>query len=63
MSNFCFSSTNDFFRSTKTIDRNVEMIDSMKKVLSGDEAQEEGKKPVKPQDLARLYETIIQVYF
>ena len=36
------------------------MIESMKRVLSGEEAQEEGKKPVKPQDLARLYETIIQ---
>jgi hypothetical protein len=33
----------------------------MKRIMSGEEAQEEGKKPVKPQDLARLYETIIQV--
>ena len=39
------------------------MIDNMKKMLSGEEAQEEGKKPVKPQDLARLYETIIQVRY
>jgi len=37
------------------------MIESMKRVLSGEEAQEDGKKPVKPQDLVRLYETIIQV--
>ena len=50
-----------FFRCSKTVDRNLEMIDNMKKMLSGEEAQEEGKKPVKPQDLARLYETIIQV--
>ena len=48
-------------RCSKTVDRNLEMIDNMKKVLSGGEAQEEGRKPVKPQDLARLYETIIQV--
>ncbi len=33
----------------------------MKKVLSGEHEQEKGKKPVKAQDLARLYETIIQV--
>jgi hypothetical protein len=37
------------------------MIEGMKRVLSGEEVQEKGKKPVKPQDLARLYETIIQV--
>jgi hypothetical protein len=37
------------------------MIEGMKRILSGEEAQDQGKKPVKPQDLARLYETIIQV--
>jgi hypothetical protein len=37
------------------------MIEGMKKVLSGEHEQEKGKKPVKAQDLARLYETIIQV--
>ena len=39
------------------------MIEGMKRVLSGEEVQDKGKKPVKPQDLARLYETIIQVPF
>jgi len=37
------------------------MIEGMKRILSGEEVQDQGKKPVKPQDLARLYETIIQV--
>lgn len=37
------------------------MIEGMKKVLSGENEQEKGKKPVKAQDLARLYETIVQV--
>ena len=44
------------------MDRNLVMIEGMKRVLSGEEVQDKGKKPVKPQDLARLYETIIQVY-
>jgi len=39
------------------------MIEGMKKVLSGELEQDRGKKPIKAQDLARLYETIIQVRF
>ena len=52
---------NIIFRCSKTIDRNLVMIEGMKRILSGEEVQDQGKKPVKPQDLARLYETIIQV--
>ena len=36
------------------------MIDSMKKVLSGESPQQKGKKPIKPNDLVRLYENILQ---
>ena len=45
-------------RSTKTIERNLVMIAQMRGILEG--TIPEGKKPVKPQDLVRLYETIIQ---
>ena len=36
-------------------------INEMKRVLSGEVIVEKGKKPVKPQDLVRLFENIIQV--
>ena len=36
------------------------MIDSMKKVLAGESPQQKGKKPIKPNDLVRLYENILQ---
>ena len=36
------------------------MIDHMSKILDGEISGESLKKPVKPQDLVRLYETIIQ---
>lgn len=49
-----------FIKCSKTIDRNLVMIESMKKVLSGECPQLKGKKPIKPNDLVRLYENILQ---
>jgi len=49
-----------FIKCSKTIERNLVMIDSMKKVLSGESPQQKGKKPIKPNDLVRLYENILQ---
>lgn len=49
-----------YLRQTKTIERNLLMIDSLKKNLPGSR-QDDSKKLTKPQDLARLYEIIIQV--
>ena len=43
------------------IDRNLVLINEMKRVLAGEITVEKGKKPVKPQDLVRLFENIIQV--
>ena len=50
------------FRCNKTIDRNFAMIEEMKSYINGEKEVEKGKKPVKPQDLVRLYETIVQNY-
>jgi hypothetical protein len=36
------------------------MIEEMRKIVNGEKELEKGKKPVKPQDLVRLYETVIQ---
>jgi hypothetical protein len=47
-----------YLRQTKTIDRNLLMIESLKLQLG---KIQEGKKMVKPQDIARLYDIIIQV--
>lgn len=49
-----------FIKCSKIIDRNLVMIDSMKKVLAGESPQQKGKKPIKPNDLVRLYENILQ---
>jgi len=49
-----------YIKCNKVIDRNLVMINEMKKVLSGEVIVEKGKKPVKPQDLVRLFENIIQ---
>jgi len=49
-----------FIKCNKVIDRNLVMINGMKQVLSGAVVVEKGKKPVKPQDLVRLFENIIQ---
>jgi len=49
-----------FIKCSKTIERNLVMIDSMKKVLNGEIPQQKGKKPIKPNDLVRLYENILQ---
>ena len=38
------------------------MIDDMKEYLSGAKEMDKSKKPVKPQDLVRLYDTVIQNY-
>ena len=34
----------------------------MKKIVHGEKNVEKGKKPIKPQDLVRLYDTVIQNY-
>ena len=34
----------------------------MKKIIHGEKELEKGKKPVKPQDLVRLYDSVIQNY-
>ena len=34
----------------------------MKKIVHGEKEVEKGKKPIKPQDLVRLYDTVIQNY-
>jgi len=49
-----------YIKCTKVIDRNLVLINEMKRVLAGEITVEKGKKPVKPQDLVRLFENIIQ---
>jgi len=51
-----------FMKCTKTIDRNYAMIEEMKSYINGEKELEKGKKPIKPQDLVRLYETVMQNY-
>jgi len=51
-----------FMKSTKTIDRNYAMIEEMKSYINGEKEPEKGKKPIKPQDLVRLYDTVMQNY-
>ena len=51
-----------FFRCSITIDRNYVLIEEMKKIVHGEKEVEKGKKPIKPQDLVRLYDTVIQNY-
>ena len=36
------------------------MIEDMKAIVNGEKEQEKTKKPVKAQDLVRLYESVIQ---
>lgn len=50
------------FRCSKTIDRNYVLIEEMRKIVHGEKELEKGKKPVKPQDLVRLYDSVIQNY-
>ena len=38
------------------------MIEEMKQFINGEKQVEKGKKPIKPQDLVRLYDTVIQNY-
>jgi len=49
-----------YIRYTITVNRNNVLLDTMKRQLEGKEKQEEGKKVVKPQDVVRMYENIIQ---
>ena len=49
-----------YLRQTKTAERNLLMVESLKAAMGRGRA-EEGKKLTKPQDLARLYDIIIQV--
>ncbi len=58
-----------FLKGTRTVDRNLEMVERMKAALAGgggkqqeqaQQQQPDGRtKPVKPQDLVRLFEAII----
>ncbi|XP_041364643.1 signal recognition particle subunit SRP68-like [Gigantopelta aegis] len=48
-----------YLRLTKTIERNLLLIDNLKKYLPGKKVPE-GHKITKPQDLVRLYDIIIQ---
>ena len=38
------------------------MIEEMKSYINGEKEIEKGKKPVKPQDLVRLYDTVMTNY-
>ncbi|XP_074647585.1 signal recognition particle subunit SRP68-like [Tubulanus polymorphus] len=49
-----------YLRLTKTIERNLLMIQNLEEGLHSKKQQREGKKIPKPQDLARLYEIIVQ---
>jgi len=49
-----------YIKCNKLIDRNLVLITEMRRVLAGEIVVEKGKKPVKPQDLVRLFESIIQ---
>ena len=49
-----------FIRLSKTVERNLLLIENMKDYLPGKKL-EEGRKITKPQDLVRLYDIIIQV--
>ena len=49
-----------YLRQTKTIERNLLMIENLKANLPGNR-QDERQKMTKPQDLVRLYDIIIQV--
>ncbi|KAL3877845.1 hypothetical protein ACJMK2_035489 [Sinanodonta woodiana] len=48
-----------YIKLTKTVDRNLLLIDSLKNFLPGKQ-MEDGHKITKPQDLVRLYDIIIQ---
>lgn len=49
-----------YLRLTKTIDRNLLMIEKLRQYLPGKHIAD-GHKVTKPQDLVRLYDIIIQV--
>ncbi|CAB4064511.1 SRP68 [Lepeophtheirus salmonis] len=57
-SHFLYTYLN-YIKHTKVIERNIIMINSMKDVIDGKVSQAEGKKPIKPQDLIRMYENIL----
>jgi len=49
-----------YTRLTKTVERNLLLIDKLKNYLPGKQ-MDENHKVTKPQDLVRLYDIIIQV--
>ncbi|KAJ8037657.1 Signal recognition particle subunit SRP68 [Holothuria leucospilota] len=52
-----------YIRLTRTIERNILLVESLKERLPGSLAEtklEQGQKKTKPQDLIRMYDTIIQ---
>ena len=51
-----------YIKLSKTIERNLLLIDNLKNYLPGGKV-EEGRKITKPQDLVRLYDIIIQVCY
>lgn len=50
-----------YIRLSKTVERNLLFIESLKQNMSSVEGTGDGKKMTKPQDLIRPYEIIIQV--
>lgn len=51
-----------YIRLSKTVERNLLFIESLKQNMSSGEGAGDGKKISKPQDLVRPYEIIIQVW-
>lgn len=50
-----------YIKCSRTIERNTAMVDNLKEMANAKDSDAKNKKPIKPQDLVRLYETIIQV--
>ena len=48
-----------YIRHTITVNRNLVLLETMKRQVEGVEKQEEGKKVIKPQDIVRMYENIM----
>jgi len=48
-----------YIRHTTTVNRNLVLLETMKRQVEGVEKQEEGKKVIKPQDIVRMYENIM----
>ena len=54
-----------YLKLTKTVSRNLLMAESLRAQLEGSQpsSQISGRKQVKPQDVARLYDVVVQVSF